>query len=288
MSNLMHKIKDDVSSYPSNTAPHNPNIATNADPRVDSTRVPGNGNAFTATAGTTGVGGPSGVSSTAPYQNTTYGSATEHGNPRSTNAGPHASNIANRVDPRVDATRGQHGSTGMPSGGYSNPHSTNTGPRGSNVASMTASGTDSNYNNYGATGGVPGGYDNPRSTNAGPHGSNVANMADPRVDSDRSKVGTASGMTSSGVAHGGMASGGYNVDNSNVTTKTGPPFAPQSHTNNLKSGVAPAGSSYTTPGSGTAQHTAGPHHSDLLNKLDPRVDSNLDNSRTIGRDATRS
>lgn len=107
------------------------------------------------------------------------------------------------------------------------------------------------------------------------------------------KVGTTGGTTSGGMAHGGMASGGYNVDNTNVATQTDPGFAPQSGTqsenHNLKSsGVAPAGSSYITPGSGTAQKTAGPHNSDLLNKLDPRVDSNLDNSRTIGRDATRS
>lgn len=45
---------------------------------------------------------------------------------------------------------------------------------------------------------------------------------------------------------------------------------------------APAGSSYATPGSGTAQYTAGPHDSNVANKLDPRVDSDLDNSRTVG------
>jgi hypothetical protein len=33
---------------------------------------------------------------------------------------------------------------------------------------------------------------------------------------------------------------------------------------------------------GPAPNTAGPHKSDLLNKLDPRVDSNQDGSKTIG------
>jgi hypothetical protein len=33
---------------------------------------------------------------------------------------------------------------------------------------------------------------------------------------------------------------------------------------------------------GPAPNTAGPHKSDLLNKLDPRVDSDLDGSKTIG------
>jgi hypothetical protein len=47
-----------------------------------------------------------------------------------------------------------------------------------------------------------------------------------------------------------------------------------------------ASGSHATPGSGTAQNTAGPHNSDLANKLDPRVDSNLDGSKTFGGDKT--
>ncbi|KAI9849355.1 MAG: hypothetical protein M1838_000190 [Thelocarpon superellum] len=38
----------------------------------------------------------------------------------------------------------------------------------------------------------------------------------------------------------------------------------------------------TDPITGPAPKTAGPHSSDLLNKLDPRVDSDLDGSRTMG------
>jgi len=55
-----------------------------------------------------------------------------------------------------------------------------------------------------------------------------------------------------------------------------------------KGGVFGAAGSHATPGSGTAQNTAGPHNSDLANKLDPRVDSNLDGSATIGGNRTRS
>jgi hypothetical protein len=36
----------------------------------------------------------------------------------------------------------------------------------------------------------------------------------------------------------------------------------------------------------SAPNTAGPHKSDLLNKLDPRVDSDLDGSKTYGGDKT--
>lgn len=39
-------------------------------------------------------------------------------------------------------------------------------------------------------------------------------------------------------------------------------------------------------GTGPAPNTAGPHKSDMMNKMDPRVDSDLDNSKTIGGDKT--
>ena len=37
---------------------------------------------------------------------------------------------------------------------------------------------------------------------------------------------------------------------------------------------------------GPGQNTAGPHKSDMMNKADPRVDSDLDNSKTVGGDKT--
>lgn len=89
---------------------------------------------------------------------------------------------------------------------------------------------------------------NTRSGNAGPHDYNISNKLDPRVDSD--------------------------LDN-------------RARHQQLSGSNAPAGSSYTTPGSGNAQQTAGPHDSNLLNKMDPRVDSDLDGSRTMPGNVTR-
>ncbi|CZT41387.1 related to NUP42 Nuclear pore protein [Rhynchosporium secalis] len=86
------------------------------------------------------------------------------------------------------------------------------------------------------------------STNAGPHNSNLANQADPRVDSD---------LDGKGNRHG---------------ASTG--------------GVFGASGSHATAGSGTAQNTAGPHNSDMMNKLDPRVDSDRDGSKTYMGNAT--
>jgi len=81
------------------------------------------------------------------------------------------------------------------------------------------------------------------STNAGPHNSNLANKADPRVDSDLDGRGNRHGATTGG-------------------------------------GILGASGSHATAGSGTAQNTAGPHNSDMMNKLDPRVDSDRDGSKT--------
>jgi hypothetical protein len=83
-----------------------------------------------------------------------------------------------------------------------------------------AAGTTSGVNNYPNTGTV-GGLSS--STNAGPHNSNLANKLDPRVDSDLDGRGNRHGAATRGGAFG-------------------------------------ASGSYATPGSGTAQNTAGPHN----------------------------
>jgi hypothetical protein len=69
-----------------------------------------------------------------------------------------------------------------------------------------------------------------------------------------------SSIGGAGVMHGLCGS------SSPTTTKT---FEQAQH-----NGVA--GSSYNS------KKTAGPHQSNLMNKVDPRVDSDLDGSKTIG------
>lgn len=135
----------------------------------------------------------------------------------STNAGPHSTNVANKLDPRVDATTGTTATFGT---GYGNTSTTGTG-----VGNHPLGGT-------GDAGGLS------HSTNAGPHNSNAANKLDPRVDSD---------LDSTGNRHGAS-----------------------------KAGVFGASGSHATAGSGTAQNTNGPHNSDFLNKADPRVDADGD------------
>ena len=95
---------------------------------------------------------------------------------------------------------------------------------------------------------------------AGPHDSNLANKADPRVDSDLDgKHGLGSGATTGGSKGVGLGSG---------TTVGGAHSGPGS--------TDITGNTGTT---GQTSSTTGPHKSSLLNKLDPRVDSDKDGSR---------
>ncbi|RPA83514.1 hypothetical protein BJ508DRAFT_66928 [Ascobolus immersus RN42] len=268
-----------------NAGPHNSNVANKLDPRVDSDRD------GRATHNTT-----SGAA---------FGSHNTHGT--STNAGPHDSNAANKLDPRVDSDRdgrhgahgthtGTHGPTtgGALSGSHNNGRATDAGPHDSKLANKLdprvktdkdghAHGTgptDDTYLSKGKTHNTHNTHNtHGTSTNAGPHDSNAANKLDPRVDSDRDgRKHNAHG------GHGGALGTSSNRDHTGTGTLGKIPMV-DNH------GHSTASHARDTPTSkhnlpGPAPNTAGPHKSDLLNKLDPRVDSNLDGSKTIGGNKT--
>lgn len=174
---------------------------------------------------------------------------------RSDNYGPHSSNAANYADPRVDSdlsggrqdaaygNTNTYGSTGAGYGG-----STNVGPHNSNLANKADPRVDSNLDGSRTVGGnaygsnTTGGYGG--STNVGPHDSNLANRADPRVDSNLD------GSRTVGGSGYGSSTGGY--------------------------GNTPAYDSATTGYGNQGSINAGPHNSNFANKLDPRVDSDMD------------
>jgi hypothetical protein len=193
-------------------------------------------------------------------------------------AGHHDSRAANAADPRIDsdldgsrnagAAHNTHGTTGGLMGtagtnttGLTGHNTTHTGTTGSGLTG-TSHATTHGTTGSGLTGGLTGTHAGnshgshhtgttggiSHSSNAGPHDSNVANKVDPRVDSD---------LDGRGNRHG-AATGG----------------------------ILGASGSHATAGSGTAQNTAGPHNSDLLNKVDPRVDSDRDGSKTVGGNKT--
>ncbi|RVX73183.1 hypothetical protein B0A52_02310 [Exophiala mesophila] len=212
----------------------------------------------------------------------------QYDDPRSTNAGPHSSNLANKGDPRVDSDLDNRNNPTSRTGGLGNTQTTGGG--------YGTSGTTGTSGGYGATGtsGVGGTssaqYDNPRSANEGPHSSNLANKLDPRVDSDRdgrndptSRTG-GYGQTQTGTT--GATGAGYG--GAGTTGTTGAGYGSSGTTGTTGAGYGGAGTTGTTGGS----TNAGPHSSNLANKLDPRVDSDRDGrndptSRTGGYGQTQ-
>jgi uncharacterized protein YfiM (DUF2279 family) len=192
-----------------------------------------------------------------------------------TTAGPHSTDLANKADPRVDSdldgsrtagnTTGAYGSTGqssMPGAfeSHSNPYSTQEiDPRLG--APTTTSGLGSNttgtgYNTIGQSGIT---------------GQSTTGNTDSHLGRDAATVGTA-GAVGEGIHH-----------------------HREKERENLGTSAGVSGTGYrdnTGIGNTTSNTTTGPHSSSLLNKLDPRVDSNssgtVDNTgsdRHYGRDA---
>ncbi|KAL7919162.1 hypothetical protein ACQKWADRAFT_302200 [Trichoderma austrokoningii] len=188
-----------------------------------------------------------------------YGSGPRHANAANANlpgpapftAGPHRHDVLNKLDPTVDSGTGgmqvltsAHHNAGMTAAGGAAPY-------GGNAVDPTLP-SAGNYYTMG-TNVVPGGNGVPRNVpegTYGPHTSRLANAADPRVDSDadhRRRVGLGTGAGTGAAARGGAGVGAGAGGNAK------PVFPP---------GVG-----------GPAPTTAGPHRHDILNKLDPSVDS---------------
>lgn len=205
-----------------------------------------------------------------------------------TTAGPHSSNLANKVDPRVDSDlsgsryepKSASGSgPGLPpghTGAYINP---TTGPHSSNLANKADPRVDSDRDGsalggnrgYGSGTGHLGG-DGLHLTH-GPHVTDTANRLDPHVDSSSGKYvkshhteleplpGHVGGETSTHAPRGGVIGSAHHTGPAGSTT------APH-HTEPLD---ATSGHHHTDSSVPTS-HTTGPvHKSALLNKLDPRV-----------------
>lgn len=105
------------------------------------------------------------------------------------NAGPHQSNIANKLDPRVDSDRDHRGATTTSS--HSNDHSIgatigSNNPFRSERTEVYPSDTSSGSRHDHSKGGLMAASSLATgSTNDGPHSSDIANKVDPRVESDR-------------------------------------------------------------------------------------------------------
>ncbi|RKU44378.1 hypothetical protein DL546_003334 [Coniochaeta pulveracea] len=262
--------------------PHSSRVANALDPRVDSDRD-GSHNTHTSGGGLSGVQHTSNTSGGYGSSNTGYGSS----GTREGEHGPHGSRVANAVDPRVDSDRdgsrrvagetGSHGvQTGYGVGGAGSNTSGTVGGYGSDnygTAGEYGSNTHGSHNTHGTSGGFTGSSATHREGEHGPHSSRVANALDPRVDSDRD------GSRNAGQVGFGNAAGTHETGLHGTTGGLGG----NTHSTYGSSGNTGYGNTHESSG---ATSTAGPHNSNMLNKLDPRVDSDRDGSRTVGGNNT--
>lgn len=279
--------------------PHQSNLANKADPRVDSdrdhSRNLGMNPHGTATTGTTGGLGSAGTTGAAIG---TTGLNRGSDGPATRTDGPHESNLANKADPRVDSDRDHsrnlganpHGTATTGTTGTTGSHGTHTGAHGTHagIAGTTGTGDNAAFFSSGTSGatGINRGTDGPATRTDGPHESNLANKADPRVDSDRDHSrnlganphGTATTGTTGTTGSYGTHTGTHGTHAGTTGTHVG--------TAGTTTGTHGTHAGTTGAGPGPAPNTAGPHKSDLLNKADPRVDSDLDGSKTFGGNKT--
>ncbi|KAK0659457.1 hypothetical protein QBC41DRAFT_331479 [Cercophora samala] len=208
--------------------------------------------------------------------------------------GPHKSRIANALDPRVDSDldssrthhqqqqqqtypshHQQHFSGGPAAGGATHPPTMHGGASGPLSSHPASGGTTTNNN-------IPEGT-------YGPHSSRLANTLDPRVDSDADR----SRAVPAQHGYAGTSHNNHHNNNNNNNyvpegtygphgTRAGNMMDPRvdsdrdRHNRGTMGTGGMAGSGVGNNNNllpGPAPNTAGPHKSDLLNKLDPRVDS---------------
>ena len=270
----------------------------------------------TTTHNTTGSG-LTGSHGTTTHNTTGSGLTGSHSTTHGSDpTGPHDSKLANKLDPRVDSDRVGPAGNSASVGGYGNEthssgqHTYQTDGKKLPDAILEDksradhhSGAGLTHSSHANTGSGLTGSNTYGSDPTGPHDSRLANKADPRVDSDRyGAAGNTAGAGGYGSTGSGLT-GSHTGSNTYGSDPTGP------HNTHLANQADPRvdsdryggqGNTYgTTQGSGltgtnhpghvgnpNANKTAGPHGSDILNKLDPRVDSNLDGSKKVGGDRT--
>ena len=252
----------------------------------------------------------------------TAASGSDHptsGTTSSTATGPHSSNLLNKLDPRVGSDvegsrtvgsigSGQTGLTspaGGPVSGSSHHHAGRDAALG--VGAMGAGGAALGHHDEqpgisrrhidpdpGTSGTFPSeasilpdaspGTDLREHYHMthGPHSTGTANLLDPQLtEGELSGSGRQAGSSSfPGHEHSHTRSGAE-YENTRGDRHTGRDAALA--TGGAAAATAASGGHQSQGTStGPASSTAGPHNSNLLNKLDPRVDSDQDGSRTFG------
>lgn len=230
----------------------------------------GAGTTVPRTAGAPAEAGNAALGDGMPYAGNNYtttgarGQPTAPGTAAATAAGSHHSNLMNKLDPNFDSTGTTTSIPGAGTGASTTGRPQHHDHAGAAAVAGAAGGAVAahhhNKQNAGAT------HPGPAPGTAGPHESNLLNKLDPRVDSSAVATGPAP-STAGPHRHDAMNQLDPRVDS------TGGGNLRTGGTAGGRSGPAVAAPG-TTATTGPAPTTAGPHRSDLANKLDPTVDSN--------------
>ncbi|KAF3386944.1 hypothetical protein F1880_000442 [Penicillium rolfsii] len=261
MSNFMHKMKDAVTGrrHSMNKGSHEDSSKTEDPFNVDASNAP--------SMGDTMEGNIMGATTTG---NTSLGSTAYDTNVGAKkNAGDnYGSTRAGMGDSGNYGTGGQFDSSKMATG----MTDTNRG-YGSSGAGMNPA-TDSSTRGYGSGDMNTGSrFNEPRMANE-MRPSNVTNLEDRETYGGNMRSTTAP----MGQAGNTMESGANNYNRGSLNMANQMENRAQEETGNLSgqpgfAGTAAGGSSYNAPKSTSQRRSSGPHNSNLLNKLDPRVHS---------------
>lgn len=237
--------------------------------------------------------------------NTGYTTGTNTDTTTDTTTGLNRSNLADRdlADRDLDEPR-----TGVTttSSGLRDTEDTTSGSLGSNLRGDR----DLDESRAGLTSTSRGVGDN--TTTSGSLDSNLGSNLDARGDRDfdESRTGLSSDSSNTyrtPAVGGDVRFGAPGEKNPHHTTMTGEALDPHIGSTGMSTGLTNTGYSSTDSGDRTgsgimgstgygdssdsydrSSNTAGPHNSDMMNKLDPRVDSNQDGSKTYGGNQTYS
>ncbi|PNH38087.1 hypothetical protein VD0004_g8726 [Verticillium dahliae] len=238
-----------------NAGPHDSNVANKVDPRVDSDRD--NRGAYGTTGNThtnTGYGGTSG---------TGYGDTANRGYGNTSTTGPHKSNVANKLDPRVDSDRDNR----------TNYASNQAYPSGEAVGGGTYSTAPGSHQVTGHRLDDNDGYDS--RTRDRDFGRDPRDRASASASASGPGIAGGVGAAGAGIAASELAR--HHRDRDFDQTASGD--------NYQRGGGVPQSSMLDTHSSpvgaqgGLGHARVGPHDSNVGNKLDPRVDSDLDGRR---------
>jgi len=235
-----------------------------------------------------------GSSSTATGSNYPSGQTGTYGASSQNTSSPHSSNLANKADPRVDShldgSRAA-GNAGYGSGAGATQHSGNEGSLGRDAALGTATGAAAEGLASGASGYGPESWEHDHDRHGhqfagdpcahgetpahgphfvqGPHTTDTANLLDPHVAGG---IGGAESATGRHGHHGHGHKEDAALAAGTTSAGLGAYEGDRDHRGNTTGASTGTG---LDPSNGPAPNTAGPHKSDMLNKLDPRVDSDL-------------